>query len=415
MTDLVGKTLLDRYFLREHLGSGGMADVYVAWDNLRSTAMAVKVLRRDLSTNKQFSHRFRREAELLRKLEHPIIARIYEFERDGDIAFLVMDWVQGQSLNKLIDQRNKAFTAPEVNEILGPISTALHYAHKKNVYHCDVKPANILMHKDGRVFLTDFGVARLATENLTGGTPPYMAPEQIRKEKVNERTDIYGLGITIYEMLSGGKVPYRGNSVSSQGSTLKEKVKWEHLHLPLPPLNRFNNKISSSLSKIVEKALHKEPNRRYSDVLEFSEAFKKAAANDHDNRTTFLTDLQDIVDEDGPTKKIPFRKRWKTIVSRNSTPNLHCRNGEYNQRTIQIPREGLRVGRSSQNQLILKERSVSRMHAVVYITPEGAFIRDENSSLGTLLNGQRITGIAALQHGDVIQIGYEQVFEYRER
>lgn len=426
MPDLVGKTLLNRYFLREPLGSGGMADVYVAWDNQRTTNMAVKVLRRDLALDSKFFRRFTREAEILRELEHPKIARIYEFERDGDIAFLVMDWIQGKSLSKVIDERNKPFSAAEVRNILSPISTALYYAHKKEVYHCDVKPANILVHNDGRVFLTDFGVARFSSENLVGGTPPYMAPEQIREENVDARTDIYALGITLYEMLSGGYVPFRGESYHSKGSTLRDKVKWEHLYLPLPPLQQFNSRISPSVAMVVEKALNKEPNMRYSSVLEFSEAFKQASANERDvslNRTTIFKDIRDAIEpiaEKASVGRTTIRTRLNTLMSGMSSPSKHGspalygRAGEYQNQVIPIAHDGVRMGRSSQNHLVFREKSVSRMHAVVYVTQQGAFVRDEDSSLGTLLNGRRITGTEQLRYGDIIQIGYAQVFEYRD-
>jgi len=247
MTNLVGTTLLKRYFLRSNLGSGGMADVYLAWDNLRSAQMALKVLRRDLVVSKEFYRRFAREAELLRKLEHPNIARLYEFERSGDIVFLVMEWIEGSSLRDVIHEEKVVFTTDKVAQLLLPLSAALFYAHQKNIFHCDVKPANIMLQKNERIFLTDFGMARFAMENLSGGTPPYMSPEQITGGKIDARTDIYAMGITLYEMLSGGYAPFRGEHANSKGSTLKDRIAWEHLNLSIPPLKQFNVSINSDI------------------------------------------------------------------------------------------------------------------------------------------------------------------------
>jgi len=423
MTDLIGQSLLDRYFVREHIGAGGMADVYLAWDNQRTTEMAIKVLRRDLARDDRFYKRFKREAELLRELEHPNIARIYEFDKSGDIVFLVMEWIRGESLREKISAKNKPLSISDTITVLQPLSAALFYAHKKNVFHCDVKPANILLHEDKRIFLTDFGVARISTESLSGGTPPYMAPEQIRKDIVDARTDIYSLGITLYEMLSGGYVPYRGESHSSQGSTLKERIKWEHLHLPLPPLHTFNKKIPSALEGVIEKSLQKDPAHRYSDVMEFTQAFKRAAHNKASigRDTIFTTQAEESTQYVQKTTQYVEKTKntliqgWKTFVSSTKNPKLYCRQGEYNNGSIEIPYEGLRMGRSSRNGLVFRSKSVSRMHAVVYKTEEGVFVRDENSSAGTYLNGNRIMDVTRLEHGDILQIGYDQVFEYRKR
>lgn len=417
MTELEGKTLLNRYFLRSHLGAGGMADVYLAWDTMRSTHLAVKVLRRDLAGDPRFFQRFEREAELLRKLEHPHIARIFEFDRAGENVFLVMEWIDGHSLRDAIHENKTTYTVGQVSAMLQPLSAALYYAHQKNIYHCDVKPANILLHKDGRIYLTDFGVARFSNEKLSGGTPPYMAPEQIMGDQIDARTDIYAFGITLYEILSGGKVPYRGEHTSSKGSTLQERIAWEHLYLPLPPLRQFNASISSAIEQVLITALDKDPARRYKDVMQFSEAFKRAARVGSQTGVTIHTDLviPGKKEKPLPPSKTASRRSKKTPHGATSIsgPYIYCRGGSLQGQVITIPREGLRLGRSSQNQVVLPERSVSRMHAIFYITAEGAFVRDENSSLGTELNGQRINGAAPVSHGDIIKIGHHQIFEFR--
>ena len=276
MKSLTDRTLLDRYFLRELVGSGGMADVYLAWDKLRSVKMAIKILRRDLSSNTRFFQQFTKEADILRTLEHPNIVRLYEFDKDEDIAFIVMDWVDGSNLRQVIQNSKKPLSLANISNVLEAVCSALHYAHGNQIYHCDIKPANIMLHVDGRVLLTDFGVAHMADETGGGGTPPYMAPEQFTGDRIDARTDVYSLGITLFEIFSTGKTPFRGASSSSQGGTTKERIAWEHLNLPAPTLSQFNPLVSSAMARVVNTAIQKEPNQRYQSALALRDAFEKA-------------------------------------------------------------------------------------------------------------------------------------------
>jgi len=448
-----------------------MADVYLAWDALRSSRMAVKVLRRDLAENRRFYDMFRKEAELLRKLEHPSIVRLYEFDKHEDIAFIVMDWIDGTNLRQAISDRKTPFSLDEVAFILQPVCSALNYAHQYQIYHCDIKPANILLHTDGRVFLSDFGVAKLASERLGGGTPPYMAPEQFSSGEVSIRTDIYGLGITTYEILSGGQVPFRGDSVDSQGSTTRERIAWEHVHLPLPALRSLNPQIPEAVERVIVMALNKDPAQRYRSTMDFREAFEKARRENRDPegvmRTIFnlmppkpvptpqrppppqprLSTPPSIRTPDQPAsshytptpkispanqlrrfaenlrssrlttagKRVRQNRQGPSLGNKTSGPKLWGRAGDWRSQSIPISQNGLTIGRSSYNQLQLNESSVSRQHATIIRTRKGIYIRDENSSLGTYLNGQRIVGPTKLKNGDVIQIGHYQIFEFRER
>ena len=276
MQDLVGTTLKKQYVLRELVGRGGMAEVYLAWDNLRATKMAVKILRRDLASNRQFKEALEKEFGLLRKLEHPNIVRVFDFESKADHVFIVMAWVDGGNLRQRIDALGRPFSPAEVCSILQPICSALNFAHNMQAFHCDIKPSNIMLHENGRdVFLADFGVARLASEKGGGGTPPYMAPEQFSRN-VSAQTDIYALGVTVYEMLSGGKLPYHGD-LRSPGNTTRDRFAWEHNHLPLPPLRDFNHSLSQEILDTVDKALQKEPDRRFDSALSFWKDFEQAA------------------------------------------------------------------------------------------------------------------------------------------
>jgi len=431
--DLLGQTLKDRYFLRELAGSGGMADVFLSWDKQRSTKIAVKVLKQDLADQEKTFTLFTQEAELLRRLEHPNIVRIYEFDQDDEVSFLVMDWVDGIDLRKKLQKQNQPLTLVETSHILGPICSALNYAHNNNIFHCDVKPPNILIHQDGRVLLTDFGVARLSGISGSGGTPPYMSPEQFTDDMVGIFTDIYGLGITLYEMLSGGHLPFRGDSPNSNGTSQRERIAWEHVHMPIPPLRILNPNIPAPIEQVIMKALDKSPDNRFPSTLKLVEAFEQArlmAGPEKKNPGLSVDMLQTIIQ---PLKPIiaqainsipqpqpqPIRQTPPPgSAVRPYGPHLYSRSGFLAGQVVQFPIRGtLLIGRNSSNQIYLPESSVSRLHASLIITQRGIYIQDEGSSLGTQLNGQNIPPNypVLLKHGDIIQIGYQQVFEFRIR
>lgn len=429
MSSLKDTVLNNQYFLRDLAANGGMADVYLAWDKLRSAKMAVKVLRRDLAENENFLQAFEKEAQLLEELQHPYIVRLYEFAQDGDIVFIVMAWVDGIDLRKRIVNAGKPLSLSEVSQVLSPICSALNFAHQKGAFHCDIKPSNILLHDNGReVFLADFGVARVANEQAGGGTLPYMAPEQFSHEQVSAQTDIYALGITVYEMLSGGVLPYRGEK-SSPGTTQKERFAWEHNFMPLPPLMQFNPGLPQNLLPVIQRALAKRPSERFTTTLEFFNAFEQARnkvqTNTDEYKTTFNTPPQPASPKATPPNKqtppvassLPSQTQPKRPNPfQQNSPHLLVRNGEMNGQAIPIPtRNGLTIGRGANCQVRLQERSVSRMHVTIFLTKRGVYIRDEGSSLGTILNNQQIppNTPTLVRNGDIIQIGRYQIFEIR--
>jgi len=422
---LVGKTLCGRYYLREFVGSGGTAEVYLAWDQFRSARMAVKVLRSDVKS-RSLQH-FEQEAELLRRLEHPFIVRRYELERDEGLIFLVMDWVEGSNLRQSIMEMKQPFSVEKASGILNPVCSALNFTHQNGVYHCDIKPANILLHVDGRVLLTDFGVARLADERRSGGTPAYMAPEQIRDDVVDARTDIYALGVTLYEMLSGERLPFRGDSQSSQGSTPRERVEWEHCYLPPPPLSQFNAGLPQAVLNLVERALGKEPGQRPATVPEFLDAYEQARRqparplppNVEALTTTYSPAAVPPMNRRPvpPARPRPVPQAGAAIQPADSVagPRLLGKNGQYAGMAVALSGNSLNIGRAAGSGLWLSERSVSRTHASIVRTRRAVYLLDVGSVAGTYVNNQRVLGPVQLKHGDVIQIGYADVFEYLER
>ncbi len=279
MGDLIGQTLLNRYRVDAFIGHGGMADVYKVWDAQRATYLAMKLLHEELTEDMVFLRRFKREAQTLARLQHPNIVRYYGLEQDGARAFILMDFVEGRSLRKGIFEAGGPLSVEQVLAVMRPVCSALHYAHSKDMVHCDIKPANIMLHNNGVVLVTDFGIARMTestTTTLVGaGTPAYMAPEQVRGEEPTPQTDIYALGVTLFEMLTGGERPFTGEHAQTTGST-SEKVRWEQAHLPSPSPRNWNPRVTPKLEAVVSRCLEKEPGKRYPCALDLLNALESA-------------------------------------------------------------------------------------------------------------------------------------------
>jgi len=280
MSNLVGKTLLNRYKVQSFLGRGGMAEVYKVWDNQRMTSLAMKVLLEDLALDRVFIRRFTREAQTLAKLQHPNIVRFYGFKKEDRLAFILMDYIEGETLKHFIhDADGKSMPYGQIRVITRAICGALHYAHGQGLVHCDIKPANIMINQNGIVQLADFGIARMsdaATATMVGaGTPAYMAPEQVRGQDPIPQTDIYALGIVLYEMFTGGERPFTGEQAQTTGGT-SERVRWEQLHLPPPSPKKWNPSLTNEIEAVILKCLEKEPEKRYNSAIEVINALELA-------------------------------------------------------------------------------------------------------------------------------------------
>ena len=218
-----------------------MAEVYKVWDSKRGVHLAMKLMHEDLALDNVFLRRFKREARTLEKLQHPNIVRFYGLEQEGRLVFMLMDFVDGESLKHRIFDARGPIPLDEVYEVIQPVCQALRYAHGEGFVHADVKPGNIMIDKTGRVLLSDFGIARMtesSTVTMAGaGTPAYMAPEQARGETPLIQTDIYALGIVLYEMVTGER-PFTGELATISG-TSGEKTRWEQMNLN-PPVSCKN-------------------------------------------------------------------------------------------------------------------------------------------------------------------------------
>ena len=283
MANLIGQTLLDQFRVDSFVASGGMGAVYRVMDLKRNVPLAMKVLHTELAEDPRAFKGFQREAYALQRLAHPNIVAFYGVYQTLDFTFLLERFIDGPSLKDILRrQQGKPLLVNEVLIYLKALSSALGYAHASGVVHCDVKPGNIMLDQGGNIFLTDFGIARhsdSATTTLAGaGAPAYMAPEQIRGKTVTPSTDVYALGILLFEMLTGQR-PFRGNEVGTEkgGTTSNERIRYAHLHLAPPDPHNLNPSLSQDLTIVMLKALEKNPADRYRSTQEFFAALCIAA------------------------------------------------------------------------------------------------------------------------------------------
>jgi serine/threonine-protein kinase len=271
-----GQTLAGRYLIDDLVGHGGMSSVYKANDANLKRVVAVKLIHQHLTGDADFLRRFESEAEAVAQLRHSNIIQVFDFSQDEGQYFMIMEFVPGESLQERLVRLNDAgrrLTPDEVVKIAAGVCDAVEYAHKRGTIHRDVKPANILLSVQGEAILTDFGLAKLAggTQHTAAGavmgTALYMSPEQIRGEQVDHRTDVYALGVTLFEMLSG-RPPYVADSAMT--------VLMMHLNDPLPDLREISTDAPPDLIAIVEKALAKDPGGRYSTAAEMASAIRSA-------------------------------------------------------------------------------------------------------------------------------------------
>jgi len=270
MTDLVGQSI-GHYRIVEKLGEGGMATVYKVWDTESSTYLALKLLREDRIKGRFFLQHFHYEAQTMSRLQHPNIIRYYGLKQENGRVFLLMEYIEGTTLRQRIIDTSDAFSGNDLLAVLAPVCSALYYSHHLGVIHCDIKPGNIVIGESGRVVVSDFGIARMAfsakTASLTGaGTPAYMAPEQVKRLDPTPQTDIYALGIVLFEMLTGGERPFTGRQADISGTT-EEKLLWEQVNLKPPSPLVYNPRISPGLEAATLKCLEKDPLQRYRTTL----------------------------------------------------------------------------------------------------------------------------------------------------
>jgi len=254
---------IGKYDITGMLGKGAMGIVYKALDPDINREVAIKIIRFDLvseeSDKEEVMERFMREAQAAGKLTHPNIITIYDVGREGDMTYIVMQYIKGRSLQKMVSSGEKISTQ-EVIQLMDQLCSALDYAHNNGIVHRDIKPANILMDKEGKPFIVDFGVARIETSTLTEagttiGTPSYMSPEQVMGKKVDRRSDIFSLGSILYELLTGRRA-FLAQSITT--------VIYKIINEEPPALSEVKKGLPGSFEQVISKALAKDPDDRYS-------------------------------------------------------------------------------------------------------------------------------------------------------
>lgn len=266
----IGMVIGDRYEVLEKIGTGGMSDVYKAKDHKLNRLVAVKVLKQEFSENENFVSKFRVEAQSTAGLMHPNIVNVYDVGDEDGINYIVMELVDGITLKKYIEKKVR-LSVKEAVSIAIQVAMGLEAAHNNNIIHRDIKPQNIMISKEGKVKVTDFGIAKAATSNtITSnvmGSVHYTSPEQARGGYSDAKSDIYSLGITLFEMLTG-RVPFNGDTTVA--------IAIKHIQEELPSPAEFNDEIPISVEKIVLKCCQKSPDRRYQNAAELISDLKRS-------------------------------------------------------------------------------------------------------------------------------------------
>ncbi len=272
MTDSVSEKL-GKYKIITEVGRGGFAAVYKAVDTTLNRTVALKVLAPHLLWDPTFVQRFQREAEVAANLDHPNIVTIYEVSQIEGVYFIAMQFLQGRTVSQILEAEGP-LPVSRVQAIIEQMAFALDYAHARGFVHRDIKPSNVIVADDGRATLTDFGLVKagegtkLSTTGVVFGTPEYMSPEQAEGKRLDARSDIYSLGVVLFEMLAG-RAPFVADTTPA--------VMYKHVHEP-PPLDELPSDLSQGVVAVVEKALVKDPAGRFQTMTEMAEALRKAVA-----------------------------------------------------------------------------------------------------------------------------------------
>jgi len=386
MNNLIGKRF-GQYEITALVGEGGMGTVYRARDSRLNRDVAVKVLSLDTAQSKQLLQRFIREANTVAGLDHPNIVNVYNVGIQDGVYYIVMRLLQGETLGSMI-HRQRVLAPEQALRIVAQLTDALSYAHERHIIHRDIKPANIMLEANDRVTLMDFGIAKApAAEKLTQvgqviGTLEYMSPEQFAGESIDLRTDLYALGIVMYQMLSGG-LPF---SVQTLLATPDGRA-----YNTVPSPRQYNPRLSAEIEQVLLRCLARRPEHRYQSAAELVAAFRDAVVG---ASQTTLPPVNAIRSPAAiPTLKLVLPNGYEQPLR----PGI------------------LHIGRTRENDLPLNDDQVSRHHAEIHCNAQGCVLVDMNSTNGTFLNGRQIQPRHAypLAGGYQIRLGKRVILHVR--
>ena len=292
--NLIGKSLKNRYYIISSIGEGGMAEVYLANDVINKREVAIKIIKDSTSLDPLNIARFQREARASAALRHNNIIEIYDVDEYQGKPYMVMEYVKGQSLKEVLKKRG-TFTPVEACDIIYQLSDALAHAHEHGVIHRDVKPQNVMIKNDGTIKLGDFGIAlvndapHLTQKDIVLGSVHYMAPEVAEGKSASVQSDVYSLGISFFELLTG-KLPFNDSNAVN--------IAMKQIGEPLPSVRRYRNDIDRKVEKVINKSCSKEIKGRYSSMKELKKDLQIAMCVDDNRKTNFISKIWKKVKKD---------------------------------------------------------------------------------------------------------------------
>ncbi|MBQ3021124.1 MAG: Stk1 family PASTA domain-containing Ser/Thr kinase [Bacilli bacterium] len=295
-----GQKINDRYQIIKTIGEGGMANVYLAYDTILDRNVAVKVLRGDLANDEKFVRRFQREALSASSLSHPNIVEVYDVGEDNGLYYIVMEYIEGKHLKQLLKKRG-SLTVREVVDIMLQITDGMSAAHDSYIIHRDIKPQNIMILENGLIKITDFGIAmalnatQLTQTNSVMGSVHYLPPEQAIGKGATIQSDVYSMGILMYELLTGN-VPYKGENAV--------EIALKHIKDTVPYIKLENNEIPSSVANVVKKSTAKNVKNRYQDAREMNEDLKTCLSDVRLDEEEYVFEFPEVEDDKKSKKTI---------------------------------------------------------------------------------------------------------------
>ncbi|HZD10349.1 MAG TPA: protein kinase, partial [Candidatus Binatia bacterium] len=419
MTELIGR-IIDHYRLEAMLGDGGMGSVYRAYDLNLDRPVALKIMHPHYARRAEFRARLRQEAKTLASLDHPSIVRVLDFGEEDDLAYITMEYISGGSLRahlQRLQQRQQFLPIDQSLQIGAQIADALHYAHQRGLIHRDVKPSNIILKRLSRAdepgeqpfraVLTDFGLVKLLQGNsltqsgTTLGTPAYMSPEQCEGLELDGRSDIYSLGVVLYELLTN-RLPFHFGSLAEAIAA--------HMRGDMPtPIREWRPEVPSVVESLVERALAKDPDDRFASAEAMATDLRSAIYAMSDTPTQVLPGATQE-----PVPQADDVGEFITPEAANELPQgyrLVIETPGYETTEVALIQPQITLGRDSDNDIVLPAEGVSRYHARLQATTSGWSIVDLGGVNGTRINGERIpVGKAVSLHpDDAVQLGPYQL------